>query len=26
MWGLIVSLLGVLAVIGAWVIDQLKGK
>ena len=26
MWTLIVSLLGVLAVIGAWVVSQLKGK
>jgi hypothetical protein len=26
MWGAIVSLMGVLALIGAWVVDQLKGK
>jgi hypothetical protein len=26
MWAAIVSLMGVLALIGAWVIDQLKGK
>jgi hypothetical protein len=26
MWGAIVSLMGVLALMGAWVIDQLKGK
>jgi hypothetical protein len=26
MWGAIVALMGVLALIGAWVIDQLKGK
>jgi hypothetical protein len=26
MWGAIVALMGVLALIGAWVVDQLKGK
>ena len=26
MWGAIVALMGVLALMGAWVIDQLKGK
>jgi hypothetical protein len=26
MWGAIVALMGVLALIGAWVLDQLKGK
>jgi hypothetical protein len=26
MWGGVVSLMGVLALIGAWVLDQLKGK
>jgi hypothetical protein len=26
MWAAIVSLMGVLALIGAWVVDQLKGK
>jgi len=26
MWAAIVSLMGVLALIGAWVLDQLKGK
>jgi len=26
MWAAIVSLMGVLALIGVWVLDQLKGK
>jgi hypothetical protein len=26
MWGAIVALMGALALMGAWVLDQLKGK